>query len=39
MHYENVKSVFGDNLWKYIEFTSWFNWYPDLFLDLISPEK
>ena len=39
MNYKNVKSVFGDNLWKYVEFASWFNWYPDLFLDLVSPDK
>lgn len=32
-------SVFGRNLYKYVEFTSWVNWYPDLFLDLITPES
>jgi len=31
-------SVFGKNLYKYVEFASWVNWYPDLFLDLITPE-
>ena len=39
MKSRSVKSIFGDNLQKYIEFASWFNWYPDLFLDLIAPEK
>ena len=33
------KSIFGDNLQKYVDFASWFNWYPDLFLDLIAPKK
>lgn len=33
------ESVFGNNLYKYVEFSSWFNWYPDLFLDLITPES
>ena len=32
-------SVFGRNLYKYVELTSWMNWYPDLFLDLITPES
>ncbi|MCI8605212.1 MAG: hypothetical protein HFE79_13915 [Ruminiclostridium sp.] len=32
-------SVFGKNLYKYVEFTSWTNWYPDLFLSLITPES
>ena len=32
-------SVFGRNLYKYVELTSWVNWYPDLFLDLITPES
>lgn len=32
-------SVFGRNLYKYIEFASWTNWYPDLFLNLITPES
>lgn len=32
-------SVFGKNLYKYVEFTSWVNWYPDLFLNLIIPES
>lgn len=32
-------SVFGKNLYKYVEFCSWCRWYPDLFLDLIKPEK
>lgn len=31
-------SVFGQNLYKYVEFCSWARWYPDLFLDLIKPE-
>lgn len=31
-------SVFGRNLYKYVEFCSWCRWYPDLFLDLIKPE-
>lgn len=31
-------SVFGKNLYKYVELASWVNWYPDLFLDLITPE-
>ena len=33
------KSSFEKNLDKYIEFASWVNWYPDLFLDLISPQE
>jgi hypothetical protein len=32
-------SLFGINLYKYVEFCSWCRWYPDLFLDLIKPEK
>jgi len=32
-------SVFGRNLYKYVELASWMVWYPDLFLDLIKPEK
>jgi|GEM_PF-637196 len=31
-------SAFEKNLEKYIEFTSWTQWYPDLFLDLTKPE-
>ena len=31
-------SVFGKNLYKYVQFCSWARWYPDLFLDLIKPE-
>ena len=31
-------SVFGKNLYKYVEFCSWCRWYPDLFLDLIKKE-
>lgn len=31
-------SVFGSNLYKYVELASWTNWFPDLFLDMISPE-
>lgn len=30
-------SVFGQNLYKYTQLTSWVNWYPDLFLDMITP--
>lgn len=33
------ESVFGKDLYKYVEFCSWCRWYPDLFLDLIKPEK
>ena len=32
------ESVFGKDLYKYVEFCSWARWYPDLFLDLIKPE-
>ena len=32
-------SVFGKNLYKYVEFCAWCRWYPDLFLDLIKPES
>ena len=32
-------SIFGKNLWNYTVFASWVNWYPDLFLDLITPKK
>lgn len=32
-------SVFGKNLYKYVELSSWVNWYPDLFLDMITPES
>lgn len=32
-------SVFGENLYKYVQLSSWMIWYPDLFLDLIKPEK
>lgn len=31
-------SVFGRNLYKYVQFCSWARWWPDLFLDLIKPE-
>lgn len=31
-------SVFGKNLYKYVQFCSWARWWPDLFLDLIKPE-
>lgn len=31
-------SIFGKNLYKYVEFCSWCRWFPDLFLDLIKPE-
>lgn len=32
-------SVFGENLYKYVELASWIVWYPDLFLDMITPEN
>lgn len=32
------ESIFGKNLYKYVEFCSWCRWFPDLFLDLIKPE-
>ena len=32
------ESVFGKDLYKYVEFCSWARWYPDLFLDLIKPD-
>lgn len=32
-------SIFGKNLYKYVELASWVNWYPDLFLDLITPDS
>lgn len=32
-------SVFGRNLYKYVEFSSFVNWYPDLFLDMITPDS
>lgn len=32
-------SLFGRNLYKYVEFSSWMAWFPDLFLDLITPES
>lgn len=32
------ESIFGKQLYKYVEFCSWARWYPDLFLDLIKPE-
>lgn len=32
------KSIFGKNLYKYVEFCSWCRWFPDLFLDLIKPK-
>ena len=31
-------SVFGKNLYKHVALASWVNWYPDLFLDMITPE-
>lgn len=31
-------SVFGKNLWKYVQLASWTIFYPDLFLDMITPE-
>jgi len=44
MNIEQIKklqddTVFGKNLYKYVELASWMAWYPDLFLDLIKPEK
>ena len=33
------ESVFGKNLYKYVQLASWVNWYPDLFLDMITPES
>lgn len=32
-------SVFGKNLPNYYDFISWARWFPDLFLDLMKPEK
>lgn len=32
-------SIFGKNLYKYVQLSSWTNWYPDLFLDMITPES
>lgn len=32
-------SIFGKNLPNYYDFISWARWYPDLFLDLMKPEK
>jgi ribonucleoside-diphosphate reductase alpha chain len=32
-------TAFEKNLDKYIEFASWLRWYPDLFLDMIAPQK
>lgn len=32
------ESIFGENLYKYVEFCSWCRFYPDLFLDLIKPD-
>lgn len=32
------ESIFGRNLYKYVEFCSWCRWFPDLFLDLIKPD-
>ena len=50
LHKETIQSVsdsmsnkqqssFEKNLQKYIEFSSWVLWFPDLFLDLIKPPK
>lgn len=33
------KTALERNMDKYIKFASWLNWYPDLFLDLITPEE
>lgn len=33
------ETVFGDKIWNYVEIMSWLQWYPDLFLDLITPER
>lgn len=36
---EGMKDSFDRNLDKWIYFSSWSRWYPDLFLDLIHPDK
>lgn len=36
---ENKVKSFDDNLDKWIYFSQWSIWYPDLFYDLITPEK
>ena len=33
------KTAFDENLDKYVKLASWINWYPDLFLDLMTPEE
>lgn len=39
MMHQHKKTDFEINLPKWIEFCSWCKFYPDLFLDLIKPEK
>ncbi|MEG2079898.1 hypothetical protein, partial [Chryseobacterium sp.] len=36
---EEQKTSFQKNIGKWSEFIAWAKWYPDLFLDLITPEK
>lgn len=36
---EGMQDSFDRNLDKWIYFSSWSRWYPDLFLDLIHPDK
>lgn len=33
------QSLFEKNLPKYVDFSSWMIWYPDLFLDLLKPKE
>ena len=33
------QGLFEKNLSKYIDFSSWMMWYPDLFLDLLKPKE
>lgn len=35
----NKKDAFDENLEKWIEFVQWARWFPDLWYDLIKPEK
>ena len=32
-------SVFGRNLYKYVQFCSWARWWPDFILDLINQKQ
>lgn len=32
-------SFFSEHIKQYVELISWARWYPDLFLDLIKPQK